>query len=105
MTIAARAAYILRETAPALITKASPSLYPHQWSWTPASTRSAWPSLTCRAPGGSSDALFAGQWRNGMVPHIVFDPVATGYWPGPEQWLCSAAQRGRPQGTRDQRDH
>jgi hypothetical protein len=24
-----------------------------------------------------------------MVPHIVFDPAADGYWPGPDQWRCS----------------
>ncbi len=24
-----------------------------------------------------------------MVPHIVFDPAADGYWPGPDVWECA----------------
>ena len=33
LSIAARAAYILRDNSTGLITKAAPTLYPHQWSW------------------------------------------------------------------------
>ena len=33
LSIAARAAYILRDNSTGLITKAAPALYPHQWSW------------------------------------------------------------------------
>jgi hypothetical protein len=32
------------------------------------------------------DSLFAGQWANGLLPHIVFQPGAAGYFPGPEVW-------------------
>jgi len=31
-------------------------------------------------------ALLRGQWSNGMVPQIVFNPDSTGYFPGPETW-------------------
>jgi hypothetical protein len=31
-------------------------------------------------------ALFAAQWSNGLVPHIVFNPAAAGYSPNPEMW-------------------
>ena len=30
-------------------------------------------------------SLFAGQWRNGLLPHIVFTEQAR-YFPGPEFW-------------------
>ena len=30
--------------------------------------------------------LFAAQWSDGRVPHIVFDPNVPDYWPGPDLW-------------------
>jgi hypothetical protein len=30
--------------------------------------------------------LFAAQWSDGRVPHIVFDPSVPDYWPGPDLW-------------------
>jgi hypothetical protein len=89
LTLAARAAYILRDNSTGVITKASPSLYPHQWSWDAGFNAIGLAVVDLPRARRELDALFAGQWRNGMVPHIVFDPIATGYWPGPEQWLCS----------------
>ena len=47
----------------------------------------------------SIHTLFAGQWRNGMVPHIVFDPAADGYWPGPAQWECARYSEDAPEHT------
>src|SRR5690606_15537019 len=37
------------------------------------------------------ETLFAHQWPDGMVPHIVFHQMDEGYFPGPEVW-----QTGRP---------
>lgn len=31
-------------------------------------------------------SLFRGQWKDGMLPHIVFDREEEGYFPGPEFW-------------------
>jgi neutral trehalase len=66
-------------------TRASARLYPHQWSWDSA----------CIAIGyaGSNQAraqtelrwLFAGQWADGLLPHIRFADNAR-YFPGPEFW-------------------
>ncbi len=92
-------------TAPASSPRPRLPSTPISGAGTPRSTRSAWPPSTCPAPGLSSTRCFAGQWRNGMLPHIVFDPAADGYWPGPAQWECAQLQRGRPVGARDQRDH
>src|SRR5579859_3246001 len=89
LTLAARAAYILRDNSTGLITKASPRLYPHQWSWDAAFNAIGLAVVDLPRARRELDSLFAGQWRNGMVPHIVFDPAATGYFPGPEHWQCS----------------
>jgi glucosylglycerate hydrolase len=89
LTLAARAAYILRDNSTGLITKASPALYPHQWSWDAAFNAIGLATVELPRARQELDSLFAGQWRNGMVPHIVFDPTADGYWPGPGEWQCA----------------
>ncbi|GII90019.1 MGH1-like glycoside hydrolase domain-containing protein [Sinosporangium siamense] len=63
----------------------APGLYPHQWSWDSifvAIGLARW--KTGRAMAELRGAL-SGQWRDGMVPHVVFhsgDP----YFPGPKMW-------------------
>src|SRR6516225_7483171 len=91
LTLAARAAYILRDNSTGLITKAAPDLYPHQWSWDAAFNAIGLATVDLPRARLELDSLFSGQWRNGMVPHIVFDPAADGYWPGPGA--------GRPRGS------
>jgi Trehalase len=69
-------------------TVASRTLYPHQWSWDAAfiAIGRAWRQQELARL--ELESLLAGQWANGMVPHIVFNPaVAPGdYFPGPEFW-------------------
>src|ERR1700733_12944916 len=91
-SIAARAAYTLRDNSTGLITKAAPALYPHQWSWDAAFNAIGLATVDLPRARLELDSLFAGQWRNGLLPHIVFDPAASadGYWPGPAQWQCAA---------------
>jgi hypothetical protein len=97
LTLAARAAYILRDNSTGLITKASPRLYPHQWSWDAGFNAIGLAIVDLPRARLELDSLFTGQWRNGMVPHIVFDPHATGYAPGPEQWECARLSEDAPQ--------
>ncbi|MGH3282720.1 MAG: MGH1-like glycoside hydrolase domain-containing protein, partial [Trebonia sp.] len=89
LSVAARAAYILRDNSTGLITKAAPTLYPHQWSWDAAFNAIGLATIDLPRARLELDSLFAGQWRNGLLPHIVFDPAADGYWPGPSAWECS----------------
>lgn len=89
LSIAARAAYILRDNSTGHITKAAPTLYPHQWSWDAAFNAVGLATIDLPRARLELDSLFAGQWRNGLLPHIVFDPTADGYWPGPSQWECA----------------
>ncbi|HLH84806.1 MAG TPA: glycoside hydrolase 100 family protein [Trebonia sp.] len=97
--LAARAAYILRDNSTGLITKAAPALYPHQWSWDAAFNAIGLATVDLPRARLELDSLFAGQWRNGMVPHIVFDPAADGYWPGPAQWECARYNEDSPAQT------
>jgi hypothetical protein len=99
LTLAARAAYVLRDNSTGLITKAAPALYPHQWSWDAAFNAIGLATVDLPRARLELNSLFAGQWRNGMVPHIVFDHAADGYWPGPAQWECSRFSEEAPDGT------
>ena len=66
----------------------SRSLYPHQWSWDAGFI--AIGLAYCDPARGWQDlrSLFAGQWADGRVPHIVFDPdvAEADYFPGPAFW-------------------
>ena len=68
-------------------TKPAPALYPHQWNWDSgfiAIGRSHYD--TARAMQ-EIETLFDAQWKNGMVPQIVFNRKALGhYFPEPEFW-------------------
>src|SRR5580693_6586816 len=87
-----RAAAVLRGNDAGGWTKASPHLYPHQWSWDSAFNAIGWAHLDVRRAVAELEGLFAAQWSTGMVPHIVFragpdEP----YFPGPEWWDCAVA--------------
>ncbi len=87
-----RAAAVLRGNDAGTWTKASPHLYPHQWSWDSAFNAIGWAHLDARRAMAELEGPFAAQWSTGMVPHIVFragpdEP----YFPGPEWWNCASA--------------
>jgi len=66
----------------------SRDLYPHQWSWDSAFIALGLRHLSPERARLELATLFAGQWADGRVPHIVFDPdtPATAYFPGPAFW-------------------
>ncbi|HEX6293481.1 MAG TPA: trehalase family glycosidase [Herpetosiphonaceae bacterium] len=67
-------------------TKPSPRLYPHQWSWDSAFIAIGYARYDQARAEQELRSLFAGQWTNGMLPHIVFNPAASDYFPGPHEW-------------------
>jgi glycogen debranching enzyme len=66
-------------------TKPSPRLYPHQWSWDSACHAIGYARFDQQRAEQELLSLFRGQWRNGLLPHIVFTDGAS-YFPGPEFW-------------------
>ncbi|HEY0583642.1 MAG TPA: glycogen debranching protein, partial [Chloroflexota bacterium] len=44
------------------------------------------------------ETLFAAQWSDGRVPHIVFNPQAADYFPGPEWWASAQTNPHAPRG-------
>lgn len=82
-------------------TRASPDLYPHQWSWDSACNAVGWAQIDPLRALRELERLFAAQWSTGMVPHIVFDPDVgeDAYFPGPERWECSRSPAAPPVAT------
>ena len=67
-------------------TKPSPRLYPHQWSWDSACIAMGYARWNQDRAETELRSLFAGQWRNGLLPHIVFARGDGRYFPGPDFW-------------------
>jgi Trehalase len=66
-------------------TQPSPRLYPHQWSWDSACIAIGRARHDQERAERELRSLFAGQWSDGMLPHIVFSEGGP-YFPGPEFW-------------------
>jgi hypothetical protein len=93
------ASAILRQNDRGGHTVPAPSLYPHQWNWDSAFCAIGWAWLDPRRAATELARLFRGQWDDGLVPHIVFDPGAEHYEPGPATWKTIDA-KGAPTAAR-----
>jgi glycogen debranching enzyme len=62
-------------------TIASPTLYPHQWSWDSCFIAIGKSYFNVNQAMKELESLFAAQWKNGMIPHIVFDESKKTYFP------------------------
>jgi hypothetical protein len=57
------------------------TLYPHQWSWDAAFIAIGNSYFNTKNAMKELDFLFDAQWKNGMLPHIVFNPREKTYFP------------------------
>jgi hypothetical protein len=89
----ARAEGVLRANDVGDYTKPSGRLYPHQWNWDSAFNALGWAHLDWERATREVEALLAGQWTNGMLPHIRYNPAVTDYAPGPEWWTDVPVKR------------
>jgi hypothetical protein len=89
--MARQAAEVLRRNDMGGWTRAAPELYPHQWSWDTGFVAVGLAHLDTERAARELLALFAYQWKNGKVPHIVFNPEAPpeSYFPGAEHWASA----------------
>ena len=67
-------------------------LYPHQWNWDSALIAIGLARVDPARARAEVRSLLRGQWRDGMVPHIVFHVPNPDYSPGPELWGSSACE-------------
>lgn len=59
----------------------SPTLYPHQWSWDAAFIAIGNSYINTERAIKDLEYLFKAQWKNGMIPHIVFNDKEKTYFP------------------------
>ena len=58
------------------------SSYPHQWSWDAAFIAIGNSYFNTKNSMKELEFLFGAQWKNGIVPHIVFNKKEKTYFPG-----------------------
>ena len=64
----------------------SSTLYPFQWNWDAGFHALGWMYIDVEKAILEVRHLFSGQWKNGMLPHIVFHQENENYFPGPSEW-------------------
>ncbi len=61
-------------------------LYPYQWNWDSVFVALGFATFDRDRAWREIEMLFEGQWRDGMVPHILFRKDDPSYFPGPTIW-------------------
>lgn len=90
-TLLSRAEEVIRENDHGGYTVPTRGLYPFQWNWDSCLTALGLRHFDEERAWVEIETLFASQWPDGMVPHIVFHEHSDGYFPGPDVWST-----GRP---------
>jgi hypothetical protein len=95
LTLRRGAARVLLDNWTGTSTVPSRTLYPHQWSWDSAFIAIGLRHLSARRAQRELESLLAGQWADGRLPHIVFNPALPpdAYFPSPDFWRSSRAGR------------
>ena len=63
-------------------------LYPAQWNWDSAFIALGYSYFNLNFALGEISTLLKGQWKDGMVPHILFHNKNTNYYPNYSVWNC-----------------
>ncbi len=82
----ARAQAVLRANDAGAFTKPGPRQYPHQWNWDSAVIALGLARFDLPRALAEIRALLGAQWRDGMVPHIVYHARPSDYFPHPAFW-------------------
>jgi glycogen debranching enzyme len=88
--LAAEAEALLRQNDRGGYTVPAPKLYPHQWNWDSGFCAIGWRHVDPRRAARELEMLLRGQWEDGLIPHIIFNPDGH-YEPGPAQWKTVGA--------------
>jgi hypothetical protein len=90
----AQAQRVLRVNDRGDFTTPSPYQYPHQWNWDAACIAFGWAHFDLARARAEIRSLLRAQWRNGMVPHILYHHGASDYFPPPEFWQTQGLAHG-----------
>jgi len=87
----AQAERILRGNDVGEFTKPGPRQYPHQWNWDAALIALGLAHFDLPRALTEIRALLRGQWRDGMVPHILYHTGPSDYFPEPDFWQITTS--------------
>lgn len=77
---------VLRANDAGAFTKPGPYQYPHQWNWDSAIIALGLSHFDLPRALAEIRALIGGQWRDGMIPHVVYHISPSDYFPDPAFW-------------------
>ncbi len=77
---------VLQTNDTGLFTKPAPNQYPHQWNWDSALIALGLSHYNLPRALLEIRSLLRGQWRDGMVPHILYPTGPSHYFPTPDFW-------------------
>src|SRR5688500_5419386 len=63
---------VLRSNDTGIFTKPGPHQYPHQWNWDSALIALGFSHFDLPRAQSEIRALLSGQWKDGMLPHVVY---------------------------------
>ena len=63
-------------------------LYPAQWNWDSAFIALGYSHFNINFALEEINTLLKGQWKDGMIPHILFHNKSTKYFPNHTVWDC-----------------
>ena len=63
-------------------------LYPAQWNWDSAFISIGYSYFNLEYAIKELETLLKGQWKNGMIPHILFHEKDDSYFPNHKTWKC-----------------
>ena len=64
------------------------NLYPAQWNWDSGFIALGYSHFNLKYAFEEINTLLEGQWKDGMVPHILFHDLNTNYYPNHSVWNC-----------------
>lgn len=86
-----QAEQVLRRNDRGTYTVPTHGLYPFQWNWDSVLSALGFAHFDEARAWTEIDTLFAHQWEDGMLPHIIFHERDEGYFPGPDVWSTGRA--------------
>lgn len=96
LEMTSRAQAVLRLNDAGEFTKPSALQYPHQWNWDSALIAFGLAHFDLPRAYTEIRSLLRAQWRDGMVPHIIYSAGSTDYFPPPEFWQTANLPHGSP---------
>jgi glycogen debranching enzyme len=86
-----KAQVVLRMNDMGTFTKPAPHQYPHQWNWDAAVIALGLSHFDLPRALEEIRGLLKGQWKDGMVPHIIYHTGRSDYFPDPDFWQTSGS--------------